>query len=118
MPVIKISLSDSSYQQLAEMAKEEGVSVQDVIRNKVFGEQLPQFTPAEAVERALKQYEVGDRFTIPELYGDEWAEMKRGVAGVFGKQFYHFVSDHCLETIRFVGMTNRGRHAQYEIVSK
>ena len=118
MPVIKISVSDETYQKLSDMAKEEGISIQDLIRNRVLGEETTVFTPADAVKRVFAEYDVDDLFTLPELYGDEWSVMKRGIAGVFGKQFFHYVADTCPEKIMFVGMTNRGRHAQYKVVSK
>ena len=118
MPVIKISFSDQAYEKISAMANAEGISIQDLIRTKVLGDDTTMFIPADAVERALAKYDVGDLFTIPELYGDDWAVMKRGVAGVFGKQFYNYVADTCPEKIMFVGMTNRNRHAQYKVVSK
>ena len=118
MPVIKISVNDQTYAKLSDMAKEEGVSIQDLIRNTVLGTDVSMFTPADAVDRVFAKYNVGDLFTIPELYGDEWAVMKRGTAGVFGKQFFNYVADACPEKIMFVGMTNHGRHAQYKVVAK
>ena len=118
MPVIKISLTDEAYQELTNMAQAEGISIQDLIRNKVFGESTTLFTPADAVKRVYAKYKVGDRFTIPELYGEDWATMKRGVAGVFGKQFYNYVLDNYKGKIDFVGMVNRNRHAQYEVKSE
>ena len=113
MPVVKISLNDEYYEKLTELAKEQGISIQDYIRNQIFGDTVT-FTPAEAVDKALQKYSSGDLFTLPELYGEEWT-IKRGVAGVFGKQFYNYVIDNYSDKIEFVGMTNYGRHAQYKI---
>ena len=113
MPVVKISLNDEYYDKLNSMAKEQGISIQDYIRNQIFGDTVA-FTPAEAVDKALKKYKSGDLFTLPELYGEKWT-IKRGSAGVFGKQFYNFVLDNYMDKIEFVGMTNYGRHAQYKI---
>ncbi len=118
MPVIKISVSDQAYEKLSNMAKKDGISIQDLIRNKVLGDETTIFTPADAVNRALVKYDVGDCFTIPELYAEEWAVMKRGVAGVFGKQFNIYVEENCPEKIMLVGKTNYDRHAQYKVVSK
>ena len=118
MPVIKISVSDQAYEKLSNMAKKDGISIQDLIRNKVLGDDTTLFTPADAVERALAKYDVGDCFTITELYAEEWAVMKRGVAGVFGKQFNTYVEENCPEKIMLVGKTNYDRHAQYKVVSK
>lgn len=114
MPIVKISLNDAYYGKLTELAKEQGISIQDYIRNQIFGDTVT-FTPVEAVARALNKYSSGDLFTLPELYGDEWT-IKRGVAGVFGKQFFSYVLDNCDDKIKFVGMTDYGRHAQYKII--
>ena len=113
MPVVKISFSDERHQKLVELAKEQGISVQDYIRNQLFGDHAA-FTPAEAVDKALQKYGSGDLFTLPELYGEEWT-IRRGFAGVFGKQFFNYVADNCADQIEFVGMTNNNRHAQYRI---
>lgn len=118
MPIVKISLNDTYYQKLEDMAAEAGISIQDVIRNKVFDEEPPQFTPRDAVARIFEQYAPGDRFTLPEVYGDDWVGMKRGVSGVFGRQFFRFVEQEHPAHIRFVGMTDRNRHAQYELIAK
>ena len=64
MPVVKFSLSDEYYEKLEEMAMNDGVSIQDYVRNRLFNLKTI-FTPAEAVERALKKYKKGDTFTLP-----------------------------------------------------
>lgn len=114
MAVFKFSLDDEHSRKLEAMARKEGVSVQDFIRKKLFDLKTI-FTPAEAVERALKKYKKGELFTLPNLYGDEWT-LQRGTAGYFGKQFYTYVIDECQGIIEFDGMINNGRHAQYRIV--
>ena len=118
MPTVRITFSEETYQKVCDMAKEEGISVQDLIRNKVLGEETSIFTPANAVERVFAKYQVGDTFTIPELYGEDWATMRRGIAGVFGKQFYNYVMDVYPEKIKFDKMVNSNRHAQYIVISK
>lgn len=114
MPTVKFSLSDEYYQKLENMAREEGISIQDCIRNRIFQIKTI-FTPAEAVRRALQKYLPGEPFTLPELYGDEWT-LKRGEAGVFGKQFFQYIQDQCSNQIIFSEMVNSGRHAQYKIL--
>ena len=114
MPIVKVSFNEQLYQKLQEMAQEEKMSMQDLIRNKVFPD-TSIFTPAEAVERAIKKYSSGDCFTLPEVYGGDWT-LERGVAGVFGKRFYNYVTDDGTDKIKFVGMVNYGRHAQYRMV--
>lgn len=118
MPIIKISVDEQTYALLSSMAKEKGVSIQDLIRNKMLGQQTTEFIPATAVQRVFLKYNIGDLFTIPELFGEEWLVMKRGFAGVFGKQFFNYVAENFSDKIQFVGMTNRGRHAQYKVISK
>lgn len=96
------------------MAKKEGVSIQDCIRNKLFDLRTI-YTPVETVRRALDKYEKGERFTLPKLYDGEW-NIQRWAAGVFRKQFYNYISEECPDKISFVEMTNYGRHAQYQIL--
>ena len=114
MPVLKISLSEEYHDKLVSEADNLGVSVQDPIRSKLFNEPCD-FVPKDAVQKALSKYSSGDTFTLPQLYGDEWS-LKRGFAGVFGKQFFNYVNNHCSDKITFVGMTDYGRHAQYKII--
>lgn len=114
MPVIKFSVSEEYYQKLVEMAEEQGVSIQDVIRNKLF-DITTIYTPEEAVKRALNKYQPGDTFTLPLLYEGEW-NLKRGESGVFGKQFFNYVEDRCQGKIKFDQMVNYGRHAQYQVL--
>ena len=114
MPIVKLSLNETYYQKLCDMASEEGVSIQDYIRSRVFDE-APPFTPADAVQRALTKYDSGESFTLPQLYDDQWT-LTRGYAGVFGKQFYQYVSEHCQDQIRFTEMVDYGRHAQYQVL--
>lgn len=119
MPKITFALNDEYYEKLKKMAAADGVSIQDFVRNKLFNLNTI-FTPAEAVSRVMGKYKNGEytkgtRFTLPELYGEDWV-IERGVAGAFGKHFFNYIQDACPETIRFVGMTNYGRHAQYEVL--
>jgi hypothetical protein len=119
MPKITFSLNEEYYEILKNMAESDGVSIQDCVRNRLFNLQTI-FTPAEAVRRVMKKYESGEyksgsKFTLPELYGDEWI-IERGAAGAFGKQFYNYVLDKCSHKIKFIGMTNYGRQAQYEVL--
>lgn len=114
MTVYKFSLNDEFSKKLEEMAKKDGVSVQDCIRNRLFN-LTTIYTPVEAVKRAMEKYSKGDCFTLPDLYGDDW-NIQRGAAGVFGKQFFNYVLDEYPSKIQYVGMVNYGRHAQYKII--
>lgn len=118
MPTIKFSLNDEYYKKLQDMARKDGMSIQDCVRNRLFNLKTI-FTPAEAVNRVMKkcadgEYKTGSCFTLPELYGDEWT-IERGIAGVFGKRFFNYVLEVCPEKIEYVGMTNYNRHAQYKV---
>ena len=112
MAVYKFTLNDEYSEKLEEMAKEDGVSVQDCIRNRLF-DLTTIYTPAEAVRRVMENYDKDHCFTLPEVYGDEW-DIQRGAAGVFGKQFFNYVNEECRDIIKFEGMVNYGRHAQYK----
>lgn len=119
MPKITFALNDEYFKLLKKMAEDDRVSIQDCVRNRLFNMNTI-FTPAEAVNRVLKkcengEYLPGSKFTLPELYGDEWT-IERGVAGVFGKQFFNYIQEECQDKIKFIGMTNYGRHAQYEVL--
>ena len=68
MPVIKLTLSEESYQKLLIMAGEN--SVQDYIRAVVF--ETPNiFTPEEAVRRVVEGDYDGKEFSLPDLYADQ-----------------------------------------------
>lgn len=114
MPEIRIAVSEEQYQQLLQMAKEQGSSIQDIIRNKMF-EQETIYTPAEAVRRALEKYKSGDRFTLTDLYPNEW-NLERGVAGVFGRQTYKYISENYRDRIVYIGRNKQKRQAEYEII--
>ena len=112
MTVYKFTLNEEYSHILEEGAKKDGMSVQDYIRSRIFNLKTI-FTPVEALERALKKYEKGDCFTLAELYGDEWI-IRRGFAGAFGKQFFNYITHKCPDKIKFIGMADYGRHAQYK----
>ncbi len=117
MPIIKFSVDQDHYNELCRIAQSKGISVQDVVREKVFNKPSSIFVPSEAVRRALSMFADGTPFTLPQLYGDEWAVMKRGVAGIFGRQFFDYITENCPNKIMFVGMTPNGRLAQYKVLS-
>lgn len=116
MPVVKLTLSEEYYQKLKAMAKGANRSIQDFIRDRVFGPETV-FIPEEAVRRiqggAVKGQEEG--FTLPDVYGDDWT-IKRGPAGVFGKNFYNYTVEHPEFGIKFKDMGPYGRRAVYTYV--
>lgn len=113
MGTYKFALDEEHSKKLEEMAKKEGMSVQDYIRNKLFSMETI-YTPAEAMRRVKEKYNSGDKFTIPELFGSDW-QLKRGAAGVFGKQFRDYTIDNP-GVVRFIGMIDGGKHAQYVVL--
>lgn len=118
MPIVKLTLSEQYYQKLSDMAQGEHKSMQDYIRDKIFGIDTI-FTPEEAVRRIQN----GDcdinpnSFTLPDVYGNEWT-IERGPAGVFGKKFYNYIIDNPDLGIKFINMGKYGRRAVYKIVKK
>lgn len=115
MAVLKLTLSDEYYEKLQEMARNEHKSMQDYIRDKIFGIETI-FTPEEAVRRIKEgNYEIGSEFTLPDVYGDDWT-IERGPAGVFGKKFYNYTIENPDLGIRFVNMGKYGRRAVYKII--
>lgn len=111
MATVRFTVSDEYYQRLEREAMEEGCSIQDFIRMKLF-EEPTIYTAAEAVRRAFKKYQPGDTFTLPDLYEGEW-NLTQGYAGAFGKKFYAYVERECGGKIKFNGMTDCDRRAQY-----
>ncbi len=116
MAVVKLTLNQEHYDIIKDAAEEKGITMQDYIRNKIFGDQDSIFIPPEAVTRAFEKYELNDRFTLPEIYGESW-NIARGFAGVFGKQFFEYVEHKYPGMIKYVGQVDCGRHAQYQIIS-
>lgn len=113
MPTVRFALSEEYYKRLVDMAKQDGISLQDCIRNRLFHVSTI-YTPAEAVKRALQRYKQDETFTLPDLY-PEW-DLQRGPAGAFGKQFFAYVKNKYSDKIQFDKMINCGRRAQYIIL--
>lgn len=117
MMTVRFTLSDEYYEQLLKMAKEDGMSLQDCIRNRLFNLKTI-YTPAEAVRRALEKHKEDSTFVtfcLPDLYKGEW-NLQRGSAGAFGKEFFKYVEKECADKIVFDQMIDYGRRAQYKII--
>lgn len=110
MPTIRFAVSEEYSLRLESEAEGMGCTVQDYIRIKLFDEPTI-YTAAEAVRRALVKYKSGEKFSLPDLYED-WS-LQRGTAGAFGKQFFAYVEKECSDKIKFNGMTDCNRRAQY-----
>lgn len=107
---IKFTISDENARELEERAGNQ--SIQDYIRSILFPDQIT-ITPMDAVNRALANYQTGDTFTVPEIFGEAW-NLPNGMAGQFGRKFYNLVSTDYSTQIRFTGGYNTKRHAVYE----
>ena len=93
MPTIKFSLNNEYYEKLEKAAAKKGMNIQDYVRYKLF-DMNSIFTIEEAIRR-IQEGDFKDKvFSLPEVYGDEWTTLERGLAGVFGKNFYLYTQDH------------------------
>ncbi|MBD5139142.1 MAG: hypothetical protein HDT24_07525 [Ruminococcus sp.] len=110
MPVIKFSVSDDDYKKIEEKANAQKMRITEFVRSAVLD--TPSiFTPVEAEKRALERFAPGVEFTLPQAYKSEEWEGIGTYAGVFGTNFYHYVTKYS-NKIEFVCMK---RHAIYRI---
>ena len=96
---------------LEEAAENKGVTIQDYIRYKLFDLNTI-FSVEEAVCRIQNGDYKGKIFTLPDVYGDQWT-LERGMAGVFGKNFYIYVTNHTELGIRAKGYDKKVRREIY-----
>lgn len=120
MPVLKLSLSDDEIEKLQMIMESDAftaqMTIQDFIRFKLLGQTnapAPIFTPEEAVRRAWEKFTPEQVFTLPDIYGEEWALLNPRMTGVFGKRFFKHVES--IDSVEFIGMVDRGRRASYRI---
>lgn len=112
MPTIRFSLSDEYYAKLLSDAQNTNMNVQNYIRFKLFNETTI-FTVDEAVRRIRNGDFENIEFTLPDVFGDDWTMTKEEGAGVFGKNFYNYVSDHPELGIHFIPDKTIKRRAVY-----
>ncbi len=116
MATIRFDLSDEYKKKLEQEAEAAHMNVQDYIRYRLF-EVKTIFTVDEAVRR-IRNGDYDDRskypdgFTLPDVYGESWT-IERGPAGVFGRNFYNYVTNNPDLGIRFMNMGRNGRRAHY-----
>ncbi|WP_297959389.1 DUF1413 domain-containing protein [uncultured Ruminococcus sp.] len=108
--IVKFSLSDESYELLCGRAEEKRLSLQDYIRMELFPDAV-KLTPLDAIKEALKKYNAGESFTVPEILGDRW-DLPNGEAGQFGKKFFQLVESEYSSELEFAGL-NRNKRAVY-----
>ena len=111
MPTIKFSLNDEYYSKLEASAENNGMTMQDYIRYKLFDLNTI-FTVEEAVRRVQNGDYKHKTFSLPDLYGDSWT-LERGMAGVFGKNFFNYISEHNELGIRAHGFDKKIRREIY-----
>ncbi|MCP1110558.1 single-stranded DNA-binding protein [Ohessyouella blattaphilus] len=111
MPTIKFSLNDEYFKKLEKAAEDKGMTIQDYIRYKLFDLNTI-FTVEEAVRRVQNGGYNDETFSLPDLYKEEWT-LERGMAGVFGKNFYNFISEHTELGIKAQGYDKKIRREIY-----
>ena len=111
MPTIKFSLNDEYYSKLEAAAANKGMTIQDYIRYKLFD-----LNTIFTVEEAVRRFQQGDfknaPFSLPDLYAESWT-LERGMAGVFGKNFYNYISEHTELGIKALGYDKKTRREIY-----
>ena len=117
MPTIRFDLNEEYKAKLEDAANKMHMKLQDYIRYKLFDLKTI-FTVDEAVKRIQNggfddTAKYPDGFTLPDVYGTEWT-IKRGLAGVFGKTFFNYVTQENTRLgIKFKDMGKNGRLAHY-----
>lgn len=115
MPVIKISLTQNEYEEIAALAENEKMTIQDYIRYKIYSKKSPSiFVPEEAESRALRQFSQGSVFSLPDIYADDWSQLNPRMTGVFGRRFFKYIAEKN-GPIQFLGMSPDQRRATYTI---
>ncbi|MCD8084430.1 MAG: DUF1413 domain-containing protein [Clostridiales bacterium] len=110
MSTIRFDLNEEYLKKLEAAAAEKNLSIQDYVRWKLFDTDTI-FTIDEALKR-IRRLEPGSEFTLPDIYGDDWT-LKRGPAGVFGRNFFKYISTHQEERITYKDNGKYGRIATY-----
>lgn len=114
MAIVKISLNDEEYTEIAAKAKEEKMTVQNYIRFKTLGKKVSPFDPEEAYSLALAKIEKNGTFTLPDLY-ENWEEMMKlnpNMAGVYGRLFGNYAESRT----EIVAVDDTGRRTVYKRV--
>ena len=111
--IYRFALDKELAAQLEADAKEAALTLQDYIRWRIFPDApVNIFSPQEAVRRAREKYQKGDTFTLPDLYGEDWA-LSKGIAGAFGKYFNEYIAEHFPDTF---SCDRSGRNVRYTLL--
>ena len=111
---IKFTISEMQNDKLYLQASKCDLSIQDYIRKELFND-LKNITPEKAVKLALKKYSKEEKFTVQDLFKNDW-NLPNGVAGQFGKKFSELVKSKYSEQIYFTGNFNIKKQAIYRIL--
>ena len=111
----KLLLSAEENTELEEKALQVGLDKTAYIKKRLDLEASKKniFTVDYAVNLAKTRWPKGMPFTLYELYGNDWNNIRNGVAGVLGRNFYSYVSvtDSGFEILEkkevYIGKQNR-----------
>ena len=109
----RFDLNEEYGKKLEAAAAERRMSVQEYIRYKLFGEATI-FSVDEVIKRLQAGEFSGKEFTIPDVFThEEWSRIDRGNAGVLGKNFYAYITEHPELGVRYVAGKTIKRRAVY-----
>ena len=118
MATFRFDLNQEYSRRLEADAAAKHMNIQEYIRYKIWGE-VTIFSVDEAIKRIQAGDFIGKEFTVPDVYTEEeWSRIDRGTAGVLGKNFYNYVTDHPELGIRFVQNRTIKRRAVYSYLKE
>lgn len=109
----RFDLNEQYSKRLEEEAAKERMSIQEYIRFRLFSEKTI-FCVDEVVKRVLTGDFENKEFCVPDVYSaEEWANIDRGNAGVLGKNFYIYITEHPELGIRHIPNRTIKRRTAY-----
>ena len=109
----RFDLNEEYSELLEQQAKDHHMNIQEYIRYKLFNV-VTIFSVDELIKRIINGNFENKEFTVPDAYTEEeWAGIDRGNAGVLGKNFYNYITEHPELGIRFVPNRTIKRRAVY-----
>lgn len=113
MATYRFDLNKEYSELLEQQAKDHHMNIQEYIRYKLFNV-VTIFSVDELIKRIINGNFENKEFTVPDAYTEEeWAGIDRGNAGVLGKNFYNYITEHPELGIRFVPNRTIKRRAVY-----
>ncbi|MBM6884466.1 DUF1413 domain-containing protein [Pseudoflavonifractor phocaeensis] len=113
MATYRFDLNEEYSELLEQQAKDHHMNIQEYIRYKLFNV-VTIFSVDELIKRIINGNFENKEFTVPDAYTEEeWAGIDRGNAGVLGKNFYNYITEHPELGIRFVPNRTIKRRAVY-----